>query len=139
MWSRNELSRLRYMYIQYSETVFVFGGLKTKKIIHCFKKYIKYNFHTIKYTHFKCIVQITLINMYTHVTTTTMIKIENISITLKNSLMPFHSIPPPLPSSHYWSAPCHHRLVLPFIQFNINVIIIACAICAWQYIVHYMQ
>lgn len=43
---------------------------------------------------------------------------------------PFPSVFPPLAPSHYrCAAPCHYRLVLLFIQFNINVIIITCSMC----------
>lgn len=47
---------------------------------------LRHNWQIIKYVHFKCIVQLVLTNMYTHVTTMT-IKGQNIWITTKACLI----------------------------------------------------
>ena len=70
---------------------------------------LKCNLHKIRFTFFK--YSWVLTSVYSHVTTAT-IKIYNISITLKSSLVPF-----------YTQCPALHSLVLPFPEGHINGII----------------
>lgn len=77
-------------------------------------------FRKVKHTHFKCMAQLVLTNVYPHVITT-ITKIWNISIPPKSSLMPFYNQSLPSAPGNHWSGFCQHRLVLPVLECSIQM------------------
>ena len=82
---------------------------------------LRHKLQSITLTYVQDTVWLTLVIIYSHVTTTT-IKIQNIFITKKGSLEPLcsRSLPCTLIVSHPWSAFC---TVLPFPELHANKII----------------